>query len=125
MSYYISDFFPDPSLFPITVSGFIQVLLLLIFYFMLLVIGSILLVEGSELLLLIPSWAPFVGSIVLPVLSAIPEASLVFFAGTTQSDLDVAIGTLSGSVITTLTIPWFIAIYAGRVDIVNGHVRSL
>lgn len=33
-----------------------------------------------------------------------------------QEQLDVGVGALAGSTIMLLTIPWFISIYAGRVD---------
>ena len=39
--------------------------------------------NGSELLLLIPSIAPLIGSVVLPVLGAVPDSALIVFSGET------------------------------------------
>eukprot|EP00747_Dinoflagellata_sp_TGD_P100639 gnl/TRDRNA2_/TRDRNA2_168096_c0_seq12.p1 gnl/TRDRNA2_/TRDRNA2_168096_c0~~gnl/TRDRNA2_/TRDRNA2_168096_c0_seq12.p1 ORF type:complete len:538 (-),score=136.09 gnl/TRDRNA2_/TRDRNA2_168096_c0_seq12:52-1665(-) len=83
--------------------------------------------DGSELLLLIPSLAGLVGSIVLPILGAVPDGLMVFFGGAAptpeeaQTGLAVSIGALAGSTIMLLTIPWFLAILGGRVDIKNGE----
>ena len=43
--------------------------------------ASNLISDGSELLLLVPRFAPLVGSVVLPVLGAVPDATMVFFSG--------------------------------------------
>eukprot|EP00747_Dinoflagellata_sp_TGD_P100651 gnl/TRDRNA2_/TRDRNA2_168096_c0_seq7.p1 gnl/TRDRNA2_/TRDRNA2_168096_c0~~gnl/TRDRNA2_/TRDRNA2_168096_c0_seq7.p1 ORF type:complete len:535 (-),score=132.02 gnl/TRDRNA2_/TRDRNA2_168096_c0_seq7:52-1656(-) len=83
--------------------------------------------DGSELLLLIPSLAGLVGSIVLPILGAVPDGLMVFFGGAAptpeeaQTGLAVSIGALAGSTIMLLTIPWFLAILGGRVDIKDGE----
>lgn len=37
--------------------------------------------DGSELLLLVPSMAGIVGSVVLPVLGAVPDGAIVVFSG--------------------------------------------
>lgn len=61
-----------------------------------------------------------VGSIVLPVLGAIPDAAIVVFSGIgsdAQYQLEVGMGALAGSTILLLTIPWALVIIAGRVDI--------
>jgi hypothetical protein len=81
--------------------------------------------DGSELLLLVPSLAGLVGSIVLPVLGAVPDGMMVLFSGLgermmAQEQLAVGIGALAGSTIMLLTIPWFLAIYGGRVSMVKG-----
>lgn len=79
--------------------------------------------DGSELLLLVPSIANLVGSVVLPVLGAVPDGMMVLFSGLgddAQQEISVGVGALAGSTIMLLTIPWFLAIYAGRVDIKNG-----
>jgi hypothetical protein len=81
--------------------------------------------DGSELLLLVPSLAGMVGSIVLPVLGAVPDGMMVLFSGLgarmdAQEQLAVGIGALAGSTIMLLTIPWFLAIYGGRVSMVKG-----
>eukprot|EP00752_Nemacystus_decipiens_P007995 g7143.t1 len=76
--------------------------------------------DGSELLLLVPSLAGIVGSVVLPVLGAVPDGAIVLFSGMgddAQSELSVGVGALAGSTIMLLTIPWFLATWGGRVDI--------
>ena len=84
-----------------------------------------LIADGSELLLLVPAMAPLVGSVVLPVLGALPDGMIVFFSGMgerheAQEQISVGVGTLAGSTILLLTIFWVVAVYAGRVDMVNG-----
>ncbi|CAM9723778.1 unnamed protein product, partial [Phaeothamnion confervicola] len=76
--------------------------------------------DGSELLLLVPAVAGIVGSVVLPVLGAVPDGAIVLFSGLgsdAQSQLEVGVGALAGSTIMLLTIPWFLSVYAGRVSI--------
>lgn len=53
--------------------GFIQVLFLGASYGYVLFFASNMLSEGSELLLLVPSLAGVVGSVVLPILGAVPD----------------------------------------------------
>lgn len=65
--------------------------------------------DGSELLLLVPSLAGVVGSVVLPVLGAVPDGAIVLFSGMgddAQAQLSVGVGALAGSTIMLLTIPW-------------------
>jgi len=76
--------------------------------------------EGSEKLLLIPSWRSVVGTVVLPILGAVPDGAIVLFSGLgddAQNQIAVGVGALAGSTIMLLTIPWFLTIYAGRVPI--------
>ena len=78
--------------------------------------------EGSEKLLLIPSWRSVVGTVVLPILGAVPDGAIVLFSGLgddAQNQIAVGVGALAGSTIMLLTIPWFLTIYAGRVGM-NG-----
>merc|ERR1740138_300700 len=80
--------------------------------------------DGSELLLLVPRIAPVVGSIVLPVLGAVPDGMMVMFSGlgdNPQQQVTVGVGALAGSTVMLLTLPWFIALYFGRVNIVDGE----
>lgn len=65
--------------------------------------------DGSELLLLVPAVAGLVGSVVLPVLGAVPDGAIVLFSGmgdNAQEQLSVGVGALAGSTIMLLTIPW-------------------
>lgn len=80
--------------------------------------------DGGEYLLLVPKIAPIVGSVVLPVLGAVPDGMMVLFSGVgqdPQEELTVGVGTLAGSTIMLLTLPWFIALFAGRVNIEDGN----
>lgn len=112
-----SMWFPDPSqlagtrLFWPTIS-----------YGYMLYWASELISDGSELLLLIPSFAGIVGSIVLPVLGAVPDGMMVLFSGigpldVAQDQVAVGVGALAGSTIMLLCIPWFLCVLGGRVDI--------
>ena len=118
------SFVPNPTIF-----GLIQLAFLGATYAGLLSWGSNLVSDGSELLLLIPSLEHVVGSLVLPILGAVPDGCLVLFSGlgsraTVAKQVSVGVGALAGSTVQLLTIPWFLAVYAGRVDVdVNGHVN--
>jgi Ca2+/Na+ antiporter len=116
----LSDLFIDPSDLPSGGYGFVQLLFLLVTYGYILFSASNLISDGSELLLLIPSLAGLVGSCVLPILGAVPDGAIVLFSGMgpdAQSQLAVGIGALAGSTIMLLTIPWFLSIVGGRVNI--------
>jgi Ca2+/H+ antiporter len=111
------DLFVDPS---VLTHG--QLLIITALYGYLLFTGGNMIGDGSELLLLVPSWSDLIGSVVLPVLGAVPDGLMVLFSGlgaNAAQKISVGIGALAGSTIMLLTIPWFLAIYGGRVDIVN------
>jgi hypothetical protein len=59
---------------------------LLVCYAYVLYVSSGLISNGSELLLLIPSLAGIVGSVVLPVLGAVPDGAIVLFSGMGPAD---------------------------------------
>lgn len=83
-------------------------------------IASGLIGDGSELLQLIPSIAGLVGSIVVPILGAVPDGMMVLFSGLgpdAQQQVAVGVGALAGSTIMLLTLPWFIAVFCGRVPL--------
>ena len=77
----ISDLFVDVKSLPHNGFGFFQLVFLGGTYAYLLMYGSNLISDGSELLLLVPSLAGVVGSIVLPVLGAVPDGCIVLFSG--------------------------------------------
>ena len=113
---------------PDSAYGFIQVLFMGAVYGYILFNASNMISEGSELLLLVPSLKNLVGSIVLPILGAIPDGAIVLFSGlgdNAQEELGVGIGALAGSTIMLLTLPWAGSIYAGRVgiDAATGRCR--
>jgi Ca2+/Na+ antiporter len=76
--------------------------------------------DGSEHLLLVPEIAPLIGSIVLPVLGAVPDGMMVLFSGlgeNAQEEVSVGVGALAGSTIMLLTLPWAISVLSGRVNL--------
>merc|ERR1719188_497543 len=68
--------FPDPG-----VCNMSQILFLAAVYGYVLFQASNLISDGAELLLLLPKFAPVVGSVVLPVLGAVPDGMMVLFSG--------------------------------------------
>lgn len=98
-----------------------QLIFLSFVYAYILCEGSNLISDGSELLLLVPSLAGIIGSIVLPVLGAVPDGMMVLFSGvdpaTVDKQIGVGVGTMAGSTVMLLTMSWFLAIYGGRVNI--------
>lgn len=98
----------------------IPLLFLLVVYGYILYVSSNMISDGSELLLLIKSVAGIVGSVVLPVLGAVPDGAIVLFSGLgpgAQQQLSVGVGALAGSTIMLLTLPWLLSVVAGRVDV--------
>ena len=94
---------------------------LLLSYGYVLYYASNLISEGSDLLLLVPSLAGLVGSVVLPLLGAVPDGAIMLFSGLgdvekAQETLSVGVGALAGSTIMLLTVPWGLSVYNGRVD---------
>ena len=76
--------------------------------------------EGSDLLMLIPQISGVVGSVILPLLGAIPDGAIMLFSGlgdieTAQETLSVGVGALAGSTVMLLTVPWSLCIFSGRV----------
>ena len=122
-----SGWFIDVTALPDDAHGFFQVLMLGMMYGYGLTYAATLISDGSELLLLIPSIAGLVGSVVLPILGAVPDGMIVFFSGMgpgAQDKLSVGVGALAGSSIMLLTIPWFLSILGGRVGIgANGKAN--
>eukprot|EP00760_Papus_ankaliazontas_P031300 PhM_4_TR522/c0_g1_i1/m.106322 len=119
MGNVISQFFVDPKDLSGGVGGFVQLLYLAATYGYILCTASGWIGDGSELLLLIPSLAGIVGSVVLPVLGAVPDGAIVLFSGLgddAQNQLNVGIGALAGSTVMLLTVPWALSIFAGRVS---------
>eukprot|EP00928_Gymnodinium_smaydae_P022907 TRINITY_DN19098_c0_g2_i1.p1 TRINITY_DN19098_c0_g2~~TRINITY_DN19098_c0_g2_i1.p1 ORF type:complete len:533 (+),score=128.72 TRINITY_DN19098_c0_g2_i1:87-1685(+) len=105
-----------------------QLMFLTIVYGYVLYTASGLISDGSELLLLVPSIAGLVGSIVLPILGAVPDGVMMLFSGLgggddVQKEVSVGVGTLAGSTVMLLTIPWFIAVFFGGVPVVDGQAK--
>jgi Ca2+/Na+ antiporter len=116
----LEDFFIDVKDLPEGMYGSCQLLFLGLVYAYILMVASNLVSDGSELLLLVPSLAGIVGSVVLPVLGAVPDGAIVLFSGlgdkeVVQEELNIGIGALAGSTIMVLTLPWALCILGGAV----------
>lgn len=61
--------------------------------------------EGSELLLLVDSMKNMVGSVVLPVLGAVPDCAIVLFSGLGENAAEQVISKSHQSITYILTIP--------------------
>lgn len=124
----VKDLFIDVSALPENGYGLFQLLSLGGVYAYLLCLGSAYISDGSELLLLVPSFAGLVGSVVIPVLGAVPDGFIVLFSGlgvNAAVELNVGVGVLAGSTVMVLTFPWFLSILGGRVLLVNGEADYL
>jgi hypothetical protein len=73
--------FIDVKNLPDTGYGLFQVCFLGLIYGSFLMYGSNMISDGSELLLLVPNLKGLVGSVVLPVLGAVPDGCIVLFSG--------------------------------------------
>lgn len=118
----LGKLFVDVDSLPDNGFGFVQLVFLGLAYAYILFNASNLISEGSELLLLVPSLAGIVGSVVLPILGAVPDGAIVLFSGMgpadkVQEQLAVGIGALAGSSSMLLTLTLGLSIYAGRVDL--------
>eukprot|EP00474_Spongospora_subterranea_P011366 CRZ11824.1 hypothetical protein [Spongospora subterranea] len=115
--------------------------MLIFFYAYILYSASCTLSKGSSLLLSL--YGPgMVGGFVIPILGAIPDGMIILISGlgqgsvkVIQKQVAVGVGTLAGSTIMLITIPWAIGVFLGRRDIdasgqaaskiVDGVVRPL
>jgi Ca2+/Na+ antiporter len=116
----IGALFIDVTALPENGYGLFQIFTLVVIYGYILCYASNMISDGSELLLCVPAYAGIVGSIVLPVLGAVPDGCIVLFSGlgpNAQSTLNVGVGALAGSTIMLLTVPWFLSVYGGRVNV--------
>ncbi|XXQ37429.1 EF-hand domain-containing protein [Plasmodiophora brassicae] len=115
---------------------------LIVIYVYFLCVASSILSRGCNMLLQI--YGPgVIGGLVIPMLGAIPDGVLILISGMgtgsthdIQKDMAVGIGTLTGSSIMLITIPWAAGVWLGRRDIhpatglamstvVNGTVRPM
>jgi Ca2+/Na+ antiporter len=122
VSYPGSTFFIEPA----SMNG-LQLFFVFLVYGYVLFVSADMIGDGAELLLLVPDYADMVGSIVLPILGAIPDGMMVLFSGVgpvevAQENVAVGVGALAGSTIMLLTLPWIISVYAGQVDMDDNGV---
>lgn len=93
----LSKMFIAVDTLPEGMYGFIQLMFLFVCYGYVLMTASNMISDGSELLLLVPKLAGIVGSIVLPILGAVPDGCIVLFSGMgpdAQNQLAVGVGAL-------------------------------
>jgi len=122
----LSKCFVDVETLPDDGFGVIQLLGLAAIYGYIVVLAADGIGNGCELLMAYsPSMAALVGPVVLPILGAVPDSMIILFSGMgddAQEKLNVGVGALAGSTVMLLTIPWFLVILFGRVDLdENGH----
>jgi Ca2+/Na+ antiporter len=103
----------------------------MVFYGIILGVAAKLISDGAELLLDLGLPASIIGGLVLPVLGAVPDAAIIVVSGATgsreaaQDNLQVGMGTLAGSTIMLLTLPWLGSLILGRNDIQpNGEAKD-
>mmetsp|Transcript_25900 Transcript_25900/g.62394 ORF Transcript_25900/g.62394 Transcript_25900/m.62394 type:complete len:687 (-) Transcript_25900:469-2529(-) len=117
----LSKCFVDAGELPEDGFGFIQLLTLLFGYGYIIILCAQGIGDGCELLMAYsPRMASLVGPVVLPILGAVPDSMIILASGLgedAQEKLNVGVGALAGSTIMLLTIPWFVVILAGRVDL--------
>jgi len=91
-------------------------------YSFILAYGAKMISHGSETLMEILS-PGIIGGFVLPVLGALPDAAIIFVSALggdidqVQAQLAIGMGTLAGSNVLLLTIPWAASLWIGKVDI--------
>ena len=77
--------------------------------------AAVLIGDGSEKLLLI--YGPgIVGGLLIPILGAVPDGAIVLVSGLgsdAQCEVSTGVGTLAGSTIMLLTIPWALSLFLG------------
>lgn len=98
--------------------GAFQLAFFLFVYGFILTQASNLIADGSELLTLVLN-PGLVGGLVLPLMGAVPDGAIVLFSGfgaDAAESLKVGVGTLAGSTIMLLTVPWGMCQIMGRVD---------
>lgn len=101
-----------------------QIFMQAVLYGYILSIGADMIGDGAELLMLCPSIAPLVGSIVVPILGAVPDGMMVLCSSLgddAQEQISVGVGALAGSTVMLLTLPWMLSLVCGRVSIINGE----
>jgi len=95
---------------------------LLLGYAYILAYGAKLIAHGSETLMEILN-PGIIGGFLLPVLGALPDAAIIFVSalgGNTdqvQRQLSIGMGTLAGSNVLLLTLPWAASIWLAKTDI--------
>ncbi|KAI8558520.1 hypothetical protein RHMOL_Rhmol04G0100800 [Rhododendron molle] len=85
--------------------------------------------EGCEILLEILG-PGIIGGLVLPILSALPDAIVILASGlsgskeTAQDQVSVGMGLLAGSIVMLLTLLWGSCVVVGKCDLVDANARD-
>jgi Ca2+/Na+ antiporter len=113
----LSDLFPEPE--SMTTASLVFMMLV---YGYILFNASKIIASGSEMLLLLFG-AGIVGGLVIPILGAVPDCAIILISGlgsgdkdSIQDELRVGVGTLVGSTVMLLTVPFGSGILMGRRD---------
>jgi len=109
--------FPDPINMSIS-----SLIFMMGVYGFILMKASEIISDGSEMLLLL--YGPgIIGGLVIPMLGAVPDCAIILISGMgsgtkaeIQHELSVGVGTLVGSTVMLLTIPWAIGVFLGRKE---------
>ena len=99
-------------------------LILVIFYGCVLGLGAKLISDGAEGVLdLWPNYGSVIGALLLPVLGALPDSAMIVVSGAfgtvaeAQVQVGVGVGTLAGSTIMLLTVPWSASLFMAACDL--------
>jgi len=106
-------------------------LIMMIFYGLILAFGAKTIADGSEdLLEVFPDQSALIGGLLLPILGAVPDATMILVSGIfgtredAQTQVSVGMGTLAGSTIMLLTVPWSASLILGRTTIRHGESQD-
>lgn len=99
-------------------------LIVIVIYGIILGFGAKLISDGAEgVLELWPNFGSVIGALLLPVLGALPDSMMIIVSGAfgpvseAQVQLGVGVGTLAGSTIMLLTVPWSLCLFIGGCDL--------
>ena len=109
----------DETIWPETNGWFSEVVMML-FYGIILAVGAKWIADGSEELLEIVD-PGIIGALLLPILGALPDSMMIIVSAlgdpaTAQEQIAVGMGTLAGSTVMLLTVPWVGALFLARCD---------
>jgi len=111
------------SMFPCS-KNIVGMVILILLYGLVLAGSAKMIADGSDMLLeIFPDYGTVIGALLLPILGAIPDAAIILVSGAfgpvaeAQEQVAVGMGTLAGSTIMLLTVPWAASIWAAKCDL--------
>uniref|UniRef100_A0A0G4HX05 EF-hand domain-containing protein n=1 Tax=Chromera velia CCMP2878 TaxID=1169474 RepID=A0A0G4HX05_9ALVE len=120
---WLAKLFVDVNTLPFDAYGAIQLTFLTAVYIYLSYRAAKLSEVGIECLLLVPGWSAVVGTIIMPLCAAFPEAVILLTAGlgskAGDGAISVGVGSLTGITLLELTVPLFLVVWAGRVSVLK------